>query len=150
MIQQVYSQANTDGNQGIDKQEFAQLYRKVGVNLSPAEVEEQFRMYDADQNGLISKQELEQHVHVARTGSPSDYDLHLRAVFKRFDANRDGLLDRNELAALFRRANSRASQQDIQAILARYGGRVDYAAFSDFVRVAPRRGATSTYTPYRA
>ena len=141
MIQQVYNQADTDGNQGIDRQEFAGLYRRVGVNLSPAEVEEQFRMYDSDQNGLISRQELEQHVHVARNGAMEDPDLHVRAVFRRFDANRDGFLDRNELAALFRRANSRATPQDIERHLTRFGGRIDFQAFKTFVRVNSRQGA---------
>ena len=117
--------------------------------MNRAELEEQFRMYDTNNDGTISKKELEEHVHVARNGVMADPDLHLKAVFRRFDANRDGLLDRNEVAALFRKAGSRATHQDIERHMARFNGRVDFEAFKTFCRVDhSAQQQQQTYTPY--
>lgn len=97
----MFSHVDADRSGEIDKAEFARLYAKVGVHLSGRELDSQFRMYDTDNSGTITLDELQQHMHVSTNGRLADPDHHLRAVFKRFDENRDGFLDIRELGELY-------------------------------------------------
>jgi Ca2+-binding EF-hand superfamily protein len=142
-INKMFSNVDGDKSGAIDKAEFARLYAKVGVHLQGRELDSQFRMYDTDNSGTISLEELQQHMHVSTNGRLADPDHHLRAVFKRFDENRDNYLDVRELAELYAQTGHHMDHREIEnqmRLNGVHGGKVDFQAFKNFVSIGHSSG----------
>ena len=132
-INQLFNQQDADHSGGIDKQEFRHLYEAVGIRFTDKELDDQFRMYDDDGNGTISKAELQAHTHISVNGADAT-EHHQRALFRRFDRNRDGFLDVHELTELYNCVHGRHhSHHDAQNQLALMGGRCDFRTFQSIV-----------------
>lgn len=118
------------------------MYQQAGVtNMTDADLNRQMRRMDADGDGVITRQELQGHVHASGAtigyryrGAPA----HIQQLFTKYDQNRDGFLDRNELRAFYSAAGAHLDDQqlDIQLKYIGAGPRgVDQRAFASILSI---------------
>ncbi|CAO3662992.1 unnamed protein product [Umbelopsis vinacea] len=83
-----------DQGQGITAQTLADIYKRIGFNVSQSEIEEQIRLADRHNSGRVNFDDFlavmdRQHQHNPEEG--------LLEVFKIFDKNSDGLVSGEDL-----------------------------------------------------
>ncbi|XP_050387418.1 calmodulin-like [Argentina anserina] len=93
-LEAMINEVDVDGNGTIDLQEFLSLMaRKVQDNLSEKQLKEAFRVFDKDQNGFISADELR---HVMASLGESLTDQQIDQMVHEADIDGDGQINYQE------------------------------------------------------
>lgn len=97
-LQDMIREVDADGNETIDFTEFlALMSRQMRQSDIEAELREAFRIFDRDNDGFITPQELK--TLLISLGLDSSAEV-IRRMINEADRNRDGKIDFNEFRAL--------------------------------------------------
>lgn len=97
-LQDMIREVDADGNETIDFTEFlALMSRQMRQSDIEAELREAFRVFDRDNDGFITPQELK--TLLISLGLDSSAEV-IRRMINEADRNRDGKIDFNEFRAL--------------------------------------------------
>ncbi|CAM0138200.1 spermatogenesis associated 21 [Umbelopsis sp. WA50703] len=103
-----------DQGQGITAQTLSDIYKRVGMNVSQSEIEQQVRMADRNGNGRVNFDDFlavmdRQHQHNPEEG--------LLEVFKIFDKDSDGLVSGQDLQEGMTRFNEKFTEHEISEMV---------------------------------
>uniref|UniRef100_A0A7S4EEU9 EF-hand domain-containing protein n=1 Tax=Pseudo-nitzschia australis TaxID=44445 RepID=A0A7S4EEU9_9STRA len=109
----VFEQVDKDGNGNIDREELRQLFDLLECHATNDELTEVFTQLDANQNGVISRNEFTDWY----LKSEKRLLAQVRNVFDQIDINKSNTLERNELKTLLATLDPHVTDADVQSAL---------------------------------
>lgn len=124
-----------DKDEKIDAAELANVMRTLGMNPTPAELEDMVREVDIDGNGTIEFDEFLELL-AKHTGS-MDPEAELREAFNMFDKDGNGMIDKEELTEMLMKLGETLTPADLEELMRQadtnQDGMIDFQEFKALV-----------------
>lgn len=129
-VNQVFQEVDIDDSGDIDKEELAQLFDKLDIDVTEQEIDMVMNELDNNTNGKITKEDfVAWYVHAEKHISNRT-----QTVFDYFDADKNGLITRSNLKTILETLESDVTDNDVdQAMTAMHKkGSRDEISFDEF------------------
>jgi len=135
-LRDVFANIDTDNSGSITLEELQVAMRRLGRDLSEADLQKILKQADLDGNGVI---EFEEFLAVL-AHNPTNPDQELLEMFQGFDENGDGFVSPEELKRVMQRIGERRTDEEISAMIKEVDlnndGMVNYEEFVKMMRSA--------------
>lgn len=115
LYKDVFDSFDADGSQSIDLDELGNVFRALGQNPTPEEIQDIIKEVDADGSGEIDFDEFLQVL--ARQEAGADNDEEMLEAFKVFDKDNDGFISAKELHKAMKALGQNLSEYDCEDII---------------------------------
>jgi len=122
-----------DGSGSIDRKELTSVCQKLGVELTPQDVENMMKHVDKDKSDTIDFEEFIQIMLEIENQTPDHKEQELLDAFNVFDIDNDGFISKDELRQVMRNIDTKITEEELQAMIDAIDedgdGKVNYEEF---------------------
>uniref|UniRef100_A0A914WZ97 EF-hand domain-containing protein n=1 Tax=Plectus sambesii TaxID=2011161 RepID=A0A914WZ97_9BILA len=135
-LSQVFDDVDTDGDGKLNRQEVANLLRKVNIEPTRLDLNLIFSEIDADKSGLITRAEFFKYM---ASAAPTRTTLdELMRQFRAFDHDGDGIIDLSELEDILHETSNLDDKAAIKAMFestdTNNDGRITFQEFVNMMK----------------